>query len=91
VHASGDEFPLPASGEAVVGRADPVKGYQPDVVLSSLDAQRSLSRRHARIVREGDEFFLVDLPGYGYARVPTATRDGWDSLIAWYLSDSGNV
>jgi CRP-like cAMP-binding protein len=63
VHASGDEFPLPASGEAVVGRADPVKGYQPDVVLSSLDAQRSLSRRHARIVREGDEFFVVEEPG----------------------------
>lgn len=41
--------------------------------------------------RVNDEFFLVDLPGYGYARVPTATRDGWDSLIDWYLSDSGNV
>jgi len=63
VHASGDEFPLPASGEAVVGRADPVKGYQPDVVLSSLDAQRSLSRRHARILREGNEFLLVEEPG----------------------------
>lgn len=63
VHASGDEFPLPASGEAVVGRADPVKGYQPDVVLSSLDAQRSLSRRHARIVREGDNFFVIEEPG----------------------------
>jgi hypothetical protein len=63
VHASGDEFPLPASGEAVVGRADPVKGYQPDVVLSSLDAQRSLSRRHARIVREADEFFVIEEPG----------------------------
>lgn len=63
VHASGDEFPLPATGEAVVGRADPVKGYTPDVVLSSLDASRSLSRRHARIVRRGDEFFIVEEPG----------------------------
>ncbi len=63
IHASGDEFPLPASGEAVVGRADPVKGFQPDVVLSSLDAQRSLSRRHAKIVRQGDDFFVVEEPG----------------------------
>ncbi len=63
IHSSGDEFPLPASGEAVVGRADPVKGFQPDVVLSSLDAQRSLSRRHARIVREGNDFFVVEEPG----------------------------
>jgi len=63
VHANGDEFPLPTSGEAVVGRADPVKGYVPDVVLSSLDAQRSLSRRHAKIVRRGDEFFVVEEAG----------------------------
>ncbi|HET7292051.1 MAG TPA: cyclic nucleotide-binding domain-containing protein [Vicinamibacteria bacterium] len=63
VHENGDEFPLPASGEAVVGRADPVKGYTPDVVLSSLDAQRSLSRRHAKIVRRGDEFFVMEEPG----------------------------
>jgi GTP-binding protein len=41
--------------------------------------------------RVNDEFFLVDLPGYGYARVPAATRDGWDALIDWYLADSGNV
>ncbi len=63
VHASGDEFPLPPAGEALVGRADPVKGFKPDVVLSSLDAQRSLSRRHARILREGDHFFVVEEPG----------------------------
>jgi len=38
-----------------------------------------------------DDFFLVDLPGYGYARVPEATRDGWAGLIEWYLAESGNV
>lgn len=63
IHSGGDEFPLPAEGEAVVGRADPVKGYQPDVVLSSLDAQRSLSRRHAKLYREGDDFYVVEEPG----------------------------
>ena len=28
---------------------------------------------------------LVDLPGYGYARVPQALRAGWDRLIRSYL------
>jgi GTP-binding protein len=41
--------------------------------------------------RVNDEFFLVDLPGYGYARVPEAMRKSWSELIEWYLSDSGQV
>jgi GTP-binding protein len=28
---------------------------------------------------------LVDLPGYGYARVPQAVRSKWDTLIGGYL------
>lgn len=28
---------------------------------------------------------LVDLPGYGYARVPEATRRNWERLLASYL------
>ena len=41
--------------------------------------------------RVDDRFFLVDLPGYGYARVPQATRNSWSSLIEWYLGESGHV
>ena len=41
--------------------------------------------------RVNDEFFLVDLPGYGYARVPEATRKTWGGLIEWYLGESGLV
>jgi GTP-binding protein len=41
--------------------------------------------------RVNDDFFLVDLPGYGYARAPQATRDSWAELIQWYLGESGQV
>jgi GTP-binding protein len=41
--------------------------------------------------RVNDQFFLVDLPGYGYARVPEATRKTWAGLIEWYLGESGQV
>ena len=41
--------------------------------------------------RVNDDFFLVDLPGYGYARVPEAIRDAWAGLIEWYLGRSGGV
>jgi GTP-binding protein len=36
-----------------------------------------------------DDFFLVDLPGYGYAKVPEAMRDAWGGLIEWYLASDG--
>ena len=32
------------------------------------------------------EFVLVDLPGYGYARVPHALRDRWRPLIQGWMS-----
>lgn len=34
------------------------------------------------------EFLLVDLPGYGYARVPTEQRQAWKPLIENYLRRS---
>lgn len=33
----------------------------------------------------GDSRYLVDLPGYGYARAPEQTRLGWQRLIGGYL------
>lgn len=34
------------------------------------------------------DFFLVDLPGYGYARVPKSLRGAWKPLIEGYLRRS---
>lgn len=46
-------------------------------------------RVRARLPRRGDrEFFLVDLPGYGFARVPAEMRERWTALIEGYLSES---
>lgn len=33
-------------------------------------------------------FFLVDLPGYGFARAPDSVREAWKKLIENYLSDN---
>lgn len=34
----------------------------------------------------GDEYHLVDLPGYGYAKVSRDTREKWQQFIADYLA-----
>ena len=38
-----------------------------------------------------DKFYLVDLPGYGYAKVPKKEKFVWQRLIADYLLDSKNI
>ena len=39
---------------------------------------------------DGDavRFYLVDLPGYGYAKVPNSVRKEWRPLIEWYLGNT---
>ena len=38
--------------------------------------------------RVGHELYLADLPGYGYAKVPEAVRQGWERLVTSYLEDA---
>jgi hypothetical protein len=47
-----------AVGESTIGRVDRLTGFSPDVDLSSLDTQRTLSRRHAKIVHRGADYFV---------------------------------
>ena len=34
-----------------------------------------------------DQFYFVDLPGYGYAKVPESVRCKWQNLVEAYLSE----
>lgn len=38
-----------------------------------------------------EEYYLVDLPGYGYAKVPEQIRAGWRKLVEDYISERENV
>jgi GTP-binding protein len=44
-----------------------------------------------RVRSDPGEFFLVDLPGYGYARVPQELRGRWQPLIHAFLSASPDL
>src|ERR1051326_2269296 len=45
----------------LLGRTDPLSNIFPEVDLSRFDPQTKVSRRHARIWREGETFMVVDL------------------------------
>ena len=48
-------------GEILIGRRDPMSNIFPEVDLSKFDPQTKISRRHARIWREGNTFLVEDL------------------------------
>lgn len=45
--------------ESLLGRTDPDTGVFPDIDLSRFDTGRYVSRRHARIRRDGTQFYLT--------------------------------
>ncbi|MCP3980007.1 MAG: cyclic nucleotide-binding domain-containing protein [bacterium] len=55
-------FPV-RTNETLIGRYDPVTELRPDVDLTDADLKRSVSRRHARILRTGDAFSVVEEVG----------------------------
>jgi GTP-binding protein len=41
--------------------------------------------QHINFFSLGEDYFLVDLPGYGYAKVPPDVQQHWEHLLSQYL------
>lgn len=61
--ATGTAFFFTNGDETTIGRADPVTGILPDIDLTPVDTNRSVSRRHAKIIRSGNEYFVLEEVG----------------------------
>lgn len=60
--ANGTTLPLPPQPEVIVGREDPLMDQFPDIDLTPFGgSEQGVSRRHARLVREGSHYFIEDL------------------------------
>ena len=55
-------FPI-STDTALIGRYDPVTGTRPEIDLTQVDINRSVSRRHARIVLQEGAFMLSEEVG----------------------------
>ena len=54
--------PFPIEKDAVLlGRTDPHTGIFPEIDLTMFDPETKVSRRHARIYRQGEQFLVEDL------------------------------
>lgn len=38
-----------------------------------------------------EKFYIVDLPGYGFAKISKTEREKWGKLVGDFLSTSGNI
>ena len=96
--ASPKDFPPPTLPElAVVGRSNVGKSS----LINALVGQEGLARTSRTPGRTQlinwfhvdaqPKFHLVDLPGYGYAEVSRATREGWRPLIEGYLDGRASL
>jgi CRP-like cAMP-binding protein len=61
--ATGTAFFFSQGDETTIGRADPVTGILPDIDLTPVDTNRSVSRRHAKIIKSGNEYHMLEEVG----------------------------
>jgi CRP-like cAMP-binding protein len=77
--ATGAQFFFSKGDETTIGRADPVTGILPDIDLTPVDQNRSVSRRHAKIIKSGDDYCILEEVGtvngtyVNDQRIPTGT------------------
>jgi len=57
---SGTEFLLAPRAHTYIGRHDAAAGITPDVDLLPVDDERTISRRHAKIIHRDGKFFLCE-------------------------------
>jgi predicted component of type VI protein secretion system len=62
LEGGGKVFPI-AAAAAVIGRYDPVTGQRPEIDLTQVDINRSVSRRHARLQHQDGAFYLSEEVG----------------------------
>ena len=91
----GQKYPAPLACEiAVVGRSNVGKSSLINRVCNrSKLAKTSQSPGKTRLVNYfliNRSFYLVDLPGYGFAKASKAEQAGWGELVGDYLA-SGRV
>jgi GTP-binding protein len=96
--AAPEAFPAPSLPEvAVVGRSNVGKSslinslVAQDIAHTSRTPGRTRLVNWFRVTAKGSAFFLVDLPGYGYAEVPRGMRASWRPLIENYLTNRSTL
>ena len=88
---SGDAPEIAVAGRSNVGKSSFINMLTNRKKLARSSSEPGRTRMLNYFSVNNGEFFLVDLPGYGYARVGDKEKDFWKGLIEYYLRNSENL
>ena len=91
--------PAPVHPEFVfVGRSNVGKSSLINMILNKKSLAKTSGTpgktqtiNHFIINKDKRAWFLVDLPGYGYAKVSKSSRNKWENFISNYLRERTNL
>lgn len=91
-----DKMPAPTKPEyAFIGRSNVGKSSLINMLCNKKGlAKTSQNPGKTQVINHfiiNDAWFLVDLPGYGYAKVSQTTRKSWEGMIKTYLESRENL
>ena len=77
-------------GKSNVGKSSMINSMAGNSRLARTSSEPGKTRL-VNLYLINDAFFLVDLPGYGFARAPKQEKEKWAAMIEGYLQRSGNL
>ena len=91
-----NQYPPPDRPEiAFAGRSNVGKSSLINVLVNRKGLARTSSRpgrtQSINFFAVDNRLYLVDLPGYGYARVPIKVKKSWQHMVEAYLSKRTNL
>lgn len=85
-----DKTEIAFAGKSNVGKSSLINGLMNRKSLARTSAQPGKTQT-INFYNINDELYLVDLPGYGYAKVSLKAKEQWGKLIERYLHDSNRL
>ena len=91
VTPSGQPMPeIAIVGRSNVGKSSLINHLLRDSKLAKISSTPGKTKS-INFFSIDQEIALVDLPGYGYAKVPKSVRDQWSQVIDHYLQNRSNL
>lgn len=78
------------AGKSNVGKSSLINGLLNRKALARTSSQPGKTQT-INFYKINNEFYFVDLPGYGYAKVSVSEREKWGKMIENYLHASDNL
>ncbi|MBE5942937.1 MAG: YihA family ribosome biogenesis GTP-binding protein [Lachnospiraceae bacterium] len=75
------------AGKSNVGKSSLINGLLNRKALARTSSQPGKTQT-INFYKINDDFYFVDLPGYGYAKVSASEREKWGKMIERYLNTS---